>query len=91
MLARSEPVPGSVIPTAVMSSPDAMPGNQRRFCSSVQYSMKYGVVMSLCSVMPRPAPPMPASASSSAITWLKRKSLLPPPPHSSGTAIPVKP
>ena len=33
--ARSDPIPGSVMVTAVMSSPDAMPGSQRRFCSSV--------------------------------------------------------
>ena len=51
-----------------------MPGSQRWDCSSLQYSTKYGVVMSLCSVSPSPAPPMPAAASSSAITWLKRKS-----------------
>ena len=40
--ARSEPMPGSVIAIAVISSPDAMPGNQRARCSSVQYRMKYG-------------------------------------------------
>ena len=34
--ARSEPIPGSVIATAVMSSPDTMPGSHRCFCSSVQ-------------------------------------------------------
>ncbi|MEZ5226130.1 MAG: hypothetical protein R2710_05500 [Acidimicrobiales bacterium] len=27
-----------------MSSPLAIPGNQRAACSSLQYSMKYGVV-----------------------------------------------
>ena len=36
MPARSEPAPGSVIATAVISSPEAMPGSQRCFCSSVQ-------------------------------------------------------
>ena len=33
--ARSEPMPGSVMAMAVMSSPDAMPGNHRAFCSSL--------------------------------------------------------
>jgi hypothetical protein len=47
--------------------------------------------MSLWRVMPSPAPPIPAAASSSAITWLKRKSLVPPPPCASGTAMPTKP
>ena len=91
MPARSLPVPGSVIAMAVMSSPDAMPGSHRCACSGLQYSMKYGVVMSLCRVSPRPAPPMPAAASSSASTMLKRKSLVPPPPYCSGTAMPRKP
>ena len=34
--ARSEPVPGSVIASAVISSPAAMPGSQRSRCSSLQ-------------------------------------------------------
>jgi len=34
--ARSEPVPGSVLAMAVMSFPEAIPGSQRSFCSSVQ-------------------------------------------------------
>ena len=33
--ARSEPVPGSVIAIARIDSPDAIPGSQRCFCSSV--------------------------------------------------------
>jgi hypothetical protein len=35
MLWRSEPVPGSVIAIAPTSSPLAMPGSQRCFCSSL--------------------------------------------------------
>ncbi len=35
MAARSEPVPGSVIATAVMISPDAQPGSHFIFCSSL--------------------------------------------------------
>ncbi len=34
--ARSEPMPGSVMAMAVMSSPEQMPGSHRAFCSSVQ-------------------------------------------------------
>ena len=34
--ARSDPMPGSVIATAVMSSPEQMPGSHRAFCSGVQ-------------------------------------------------------
>ena len=33
--ARSEPVPGSVIAIAAISSPFTSPGSQRCFCSSV--------------------------------------------------------
>ena len=33
--ARSEPIPGSVIAIAVINSPEAIPGSQRCFCSSV--------------------------------------------------------
>ena len=33
--ARSEPMPGSVMAMAVISSPEQMPGSQRAFCSSV--------------------------------------------------------
>jgi len=34
--ARSDPMPGSVMPIAVTSSPETIPGSQRCFCSSVQ-------------------------------------------------------
>ena len=34
--ARSEPIPGSVMAIAVISSPATIPGSQRAFCSSVQ-------------------------------------------------------
>ena len=84
--ARSDPMPGSVIAIAVISSPDAMPGSQRARCSSVQYRMKYGRQMSLCRVMPSMAPPVPARSTSSTITVLNRKSVTPPPPSSSGTS-----
>jgi hypothetical protein len=38
--ARSDPISGSVMATAVMSEPSAMPGSQRSFCSSVPRSRK---------------------------------------------------
>ena len=38
--ARSEPIPGSVIATAVIRLPAAIPGSHRCFCSSVQYFRK---------------------------------------------------
>ena len=53
-------MPGSVIASAVISDPSAMPGSQRSRCSSEQYSRKYGRQMSLCRVMPRPEPATPA-------------------------------
>ncbi len=34
--ARSDPMPGSVMAMAVISSPEAMPGSHRARCSSVQ-------------------------------------------------------
>ena len=36
--ARSEPPDGSVMAIALISSPEAMPGSQRCFCSSVPRS-----------------------------------------------------
>ena len=84
-------MPGSVIAIAVTSSPDAMPGIHRAFCSSVQYARKYGTQMSLWRLIPRPAPPTPAIWISSSMTWLYRKSSVPPPPYSSGRFIPTKP
>ena len=40
MPARSLPAPGSVIAMAMISSPLAMPGSQRCFCSSLHRSLK---------------------------------------------------
>ena len=51
---RSEPVPGSVMATAVMISPEQNPGSQRCFCSSVVRSVRYGAITSLCSTKPSP-------------------------------------
>ncbi|MOA21541.1 hypothetical protein D3C78_1420370 [compost metagenome] len=59
---RSEPVPGSVMATAQMHSPEPTFGSQNSFCSSVPSSRMYLATMWLRPV-PRP-PPLPAS------TWL---------------------
>ena len=48
-------MPGSVIAMAVTSSPEAQPGSQRRFCSSLPKLWMYGTTMSECSDM-REAP-----------------------------------
>jgi hypothetical protein len=68
--ARSEPMPGSVMATAVINSPEQMPGNHRCFCSSLVRWRKYGRQMSLWSVMPSPLPPIQVSAASSMMTVL---------------------
>ena len=47
--------------------------------------------MSLWRLMPKPKAVTPARAVSSAMTTLNRKSSTPPPPYSSGTAMPRKP
>ena len=52
--ARSEPVPGSVMPSAVTSSPEAQPGSQRCFCSSVPNEYRYGTMMSEWSPIANP-------------------------------------
>ena len=57
MPCRSLPVPGSVIAIAEISSPDANPGSQRCFCSSLVNSRRYGATTSLCSVKPIPLKP----------------------------------
>ena len=45
--ARSEPPEGSVIASAVISSPVQNPGSQRCFCSSVHRSTRYGATQSV--------------------------------------------
>jgi len=35
MFCKSEPPDGSVMPTQARTSPETMPGRQRRFCASV--------------------------------------------------------
>ena len=92
MPARSEPVPGSVIAIAVISSPEAMPGSQRWRLLVVAVLEEVRGARRRCAASGRgPTPPMPARANSSAITWLKRKSSVPPPPYCSGIAMPGEP
>ncbi|CKO99332.1 Uncharacterised protein [Mycobacterium tuberculosis] len=50
---------------------------------------KYGATMSLCR--PKPIPLYRPAQVSSVMTVLYRKSALPPPPYSSGTAMPRNP
>src|ERR1700761_8981819 len=87
--ARSLPAPGSLIAIAPMRSPAANPGSQRCCCAGVLSEIRYGATMSLCRV--NAGVPGPATASSSATTALKRKSLTPPPPNCSGTLKPITP
>ena len=87
MPAKSDPVPGSVIAIARISSPDATPGNQRCFCSSVAEPVRYGTMMSVWMKGPPSASPTPERAASSLRTTLKRQSSTPGPPYSSGTSI----
>ena len=69
--ARSEPPEGSVMPMASRISPEATPGSQRCFCSSVPIATMYGAVMS--AWMPQQEPRAALTLeSSSAITALKR-------------------
>ncbi len=63
MPATSEPVPGSVIARAHISSPVANFGSQRFFCSSVASILMYGRPSSVCT--PEPPKVTPARAVSS--------------------------
>ena len=47
-------MPGSVIAIAVTSSPDAQPGSQRCFCSSLPNEWRYGTMMSEWSAIAKP-------------------------------------
>ncbi len=47
-------MPGSVIAIAVISSPEAQPGSQRCFCSSLPKVSRYGTMMSECSAIAKP-------------------------------------
>ncbi len=69
---RSEPVPGSVIAMAPISSPRAMPGSQRTFCASVPYSATWCATMALLTATPLTVSGTIRSRSSStAAFWAK--------------------
>src|SRR6478752_5977412 len=88
--ARSEPPEGSVIAMPQMSSPAAMPGSQRCFCSSVPRSTMYGGQTS--AWIPKHEETAALNLeNSSAATALNRKSSAPAPPYSSGMSRPSRP
>ena len=90
--ARSEPIPGSVMATAVIELAGRDAGQPARLLLvGGEGRGSTAGTMSLCRPSPRPKPVAPTRAVSSPITTLKRKSSTPPPPYSSGIAIPTKP
>ena len=91
MAARSDPAPGSVMAMAVISSPLQIPGSQRAFWSSSAPARKYGRQVSLWRRTQAALAPTPAAQNSSFMTALNRKSVVPPPPYSSGAAMPRNP
>src|SRR5260370_32829052 len=82
-MARSDPPDGSVIAILHTSSPAAMPGSHRAFCSSVPNSRMYGGQVSACRAR-HAATPRLNPAISSVATALWRKSPAPVPPDSPG-------
>ena len=89
MDATSDPVSGSVTEIPAMISPAAIRGSQLCFCSSVPPLMSALVRIS-GRVIRLPAPASEAADSSSVVTIMARLPI-PPPPYSSGTAMPKKP
>lgn len=89
MPARSEPVPGSVIARAHISSPETNFGRKRFFCSSVASILMYGRPSSTCT--PEPPKVTPARAVSSYITASNLYESMPAPPYSSSTRMPNMP
>ena len=67
MPATSEPAPGSVIPSAPISSP-RIPGTiQRRRCSSVPKLNTGGIAIEAWALSPAATPPEPPERDSSSI------------------------
>ncbi len=89
MPARSEPVPGSVIASAHISSPETNFGRKRFFCSSEASILMYGRPSSTCT--PEPPNCTPARAVSSYITASNLYESMPAPPYSSSTRMPKTP
>src|SRR6266550_3690610 len=86
----SEPVPGSVMPSAQTVSPRMIPGRYFCFCASVPKRVSHGDDMSVCTSTLKATPPERQRAISSPSTMLAMKSP-PPPPYSVGTSRPRKP
>ena len=82
---RVGPIPGSVIATAVIRLPSTMPGSQRSFCSSVQYSRSREADIAGARVTPSTAPVALVIALPPTI-WLMEV-LQSGPPYSSETDI----
>ncbi len=81
-----EPASGSVIPNAMIREPSAIPGSQRRFCSSVP--KRAMTVPQIAGETTSISSPHPAAVSSS---WTMASSVMPPPPppYSSGRLTPM--
>src|SRR6266436_10425039 len=86
----SEPVPGSVIPSAQTISPRVIPGRYALFCSSFPKRVSQGEDMSVCTSTLKATPPDRHRAISSPSTTLERKSP-PAPPYSTGNSSPRNP
>ncbi len=72
---------GSLMPIAKYSSPRAMPGTKRSFCSSVPHLRMLGAICRSaiqCAATGAPA------ASSSSVTAKRSSALAPRPPYCSG-------
>jgi len=86
----SEPVPGSVIPSAQTVCPLMIPGRYVRFCASVPKRVSQGEDMSVCTSTLKATPPERQRAISSPSTTLDTKSP-PAPPYSTGNSSPRNP
>jgi hypothetical protein len=88
--ATSEPASGSVMPTAVISSPRVMPGIQRASCSREPAWCRCGLAMSVCTSTVTMKPPKVLVDKASAKTRFVSASA-PPPPHSGANIRPSMP
>ena len=79
MPATSEPAPGSVMPTAVISSPNVTPGMYLAFCAALPAWCRCGPAMSVCTSTVMMKPAKVAWESASAKTRLVIASAPPPP------------
>ena len=85
MLCELEPASGSVIANAIVCVPSAMPGSQRRFCSSVpKRAMTVPQIAGETTIISSGQP----CAASSSHTAARSPMPPPPPPYSSGMLTP---